>query len=190
MADIVLIHSALGLTASVLRWADDMREAGHTVVTPDLFGGDTYEDVDQGVERVDSVEMSVHVGRARELMGELGSERVYAGFSFGAAVAQILALTDPDARGVVLMHGALAPSWIPEGSWSADLTGQLHYARHDPWCDPEEIQAFVQMAPDGALEEFSYEGAAHLFAFEESGEHDAYQGALMHDRVLEFLADL
>lgn len=190
MADIVLIHSALGVTPTVTRWADDLREAGHTVTTPDLFDGDTYDDVDEGVERVDSVDMAVHVAKARELIGELASDRVYAGFSFGAAVAQILALTDPEARGVVLMHGALAPNWIPEGRWGADLAGQLHYARHDPWCDPEEIQAFVQMAPDGALEEFSYEGDAHLFAFPESGEHDAYQGALMHDRVMEFLAEL
>ncbi|WNM24314.1 dienelactone hydrolase family protein [Demequina capsici] len=193
MATVVLIHSALGLTPTVLKWADDLRAEGHDVITPDLYEGAIYGNLDEGVAHADSVPMSAHVAAARAAIAEaggLGPDPVYAGFSLGAAVAQILALTDPDARGVVLMHGAMSPQWIDGAEWGERLTGQLHYAVDDPWCEAEEVQAFVRFAPDGALDEFKYDGSAHLFAFEQPGEYDAYQGALMHDRVIAFLAEL
>lgn len=190
MAAIILVHSALGLTDTVLRWADEMRDEGHDVATPDLYGGDVYTDLAEGVERADSGEMAAYVSIARDELQGLEGDHVYVGFSLGAAVAQILALTDPAARGVVLMHGALPPSSILDAAWGERLIGQLHYAVDDPWCEPEEVQAFVRMAPDDALEEFKYDGGGHLFGFEESSDYDAYQAALMHERVLAFLASL
>lgn len=190
MAAIILVHSALGLTDTVLRWADEMRDEGHEVETPDLYGGDIYTDLDEGVERADSGEMESYVSIARDHLQGLEGDHVYVGFSLGAAVSQILALTDPAARGVVLMHAALPPSVIPGAAWGKHLVGQLHYAVDDPWCEAEEVQAFVRMAPDDTLEEFKYDGSAHLFGFEESPEYDSYQAALMHERVLAFLASL
>ncbi|WP_084124916.1 dienelactone hydrolase family protein [Demequina sp. NBRC 110054] len=193
MATVVLIHSALGLTPTVLAWADDLRAEGHDVIVPDLYGGDTYEDLDAGVERADAVPLSEHVAAVRDAIadhGGLGQNPVYAGFSLGAAVAEVLALTDPDARGVILMHGAMSPQWIDAASWGDSLTGQLHYAIDDPWCEAQELQAFVRFAPEGALEEFKYDGSTHLFAFAGLPVYDKYQGALMHDRVIEFLAEL
>ncbi len=190
MAAIILVHSALGLTDTVLRWAEEMRDEGHSVATPDLYGGDVYADLDEGVERADSGEMASYVSIARDHLQGLEGEPVFVGFSLGAAVAQILALTDPSARGVVLMHGAMSPAHISRAAWGDSLVGQLHYASGDPWCEPEEVQAFVRMAPDDALEEFTYDGSGHLFGFEESPDYDAYQAALMHERVLAFLASL
>ncbi len=163
------------------------------MIVPDLYGGDTYEDLDAGVERADAVPLSDHVEAVRAAIvdhGGLGPNPVYAGFSLGAAVAQVLALTDPDARGMVLMHGGMSPQWIDGATWGDQLAGQIHYAVDDEWCEPEEIQALMRFAPDGALVEFKYDGSTHLFAFAGLPVYDKYQGALMHDRVIEFLAEL
>jgi dienelactone hydrolase len=43
MAEVVLFHHALGLTPGVVAFADALRATGHTVHTPDLFGGRTFE---------------------------------------------------------------------------------------------------------------------------------------------------
>jgi dienelactone hydrolase len=37
VAEVVLFHHALGLTAGVSAFADDVRRAGHVVHTPDLY---------------------------------------------------------------------------------------------------------------------------------------------------------
>ena len=39
MAEIVLFHHAQGLTPGVTAFADELRQAGHIVHTPDLFDG-------------------------------------------------------------------------------------------------------------------------------------------------------
>ncbi len=49
MAEVVLFHHAQGLTPGVAAFADELRRAGHTVHTPDLFEGRTFETVDEGV---------------------------------------------------------------------------------------------------------------------------------------------
>ena len=49
MATVVLFHQALGLTPGVVAFADDLRGAGHTVHTPDLFQGRTFASIDAGL---------------------------------------------------------------------------------------------------------------------------------------------
>ncbi|HEX4251565.1 MAG TPA: hypothetical protein VH008_27130 [Pseudonocardia sp.] len=39
MAEVLLFHHIQGLTAGVVALADHLRAAGHTVRTPDLYGG-------------------------------------------------------------------------------------------------------------------------------------------------------
>ncbi len=41
IAEVVVFHHALGLTDAVRRFADALRDAGHTVHTPDLSDGRT-----------------------------------------------------------------------------------------------------------------------------------------------------
>ena len=49
MAEVLLFHHALGLTPGIEMFADDIRRAGHTVHTPDLFEGRTFKTIDEGV---------------------------------------------------------------------------------------------------------------------------------------------
>ena len=46
----VLFHHALGLTPGVVAFADDLRRAGHTVHTPDLFEGRTFTGIEEGMD--------------------------------------------------------------------------------------------------------------------------------------------
>jgi dienelactone hydrolase len=55
MASIVLFHSALGLTAGTRKFADTLARDGHTVHTPDLFDGETFRTVEDGVRKRDAL---------------------------------------------------------------------------------------------------------------------------------------
>jgi dienelactone hydrolase len=183
MAHVVLFHSALGLRPAVRRFADALHEAGHQVTTPDLFEGAVFDRLEDGAARRDTIGIPTLLQRATAAVEGLGGELVYAGFSMGAAPAQLLALTRPKARGVVLMHGALPLQMMGVERWPNDLPGQIHFAEEDPWMDlsvPETLAC-------SDVEVFRYAGKAHLFADEGSPDYDAAHAELMLERVLAFL---
>jgi Dienelactone hydrolase family len=45
VAKVVLFHSIYGLRPAVTEAAERFRAAGHTVTTPDLFGGTVFDDL-------------------------------------------------------------------------------------------------------------------------------------------------
>ena len=49
MTEVVLYHHVQGLTDGVRSFADRLREAGHTVHTPDMFDGRTFETIADGM---------------------------------------------------------------------------------------------------------------------------------------------
>jgi hypothetical protein len=49
MTTVLLFHHAQGHTKGLLAFADELREAGHTVHAPDLYDGRTFKDLDEGV---------------------------------------------------------------------------------------------------------------------------------------------
>ena len=49
MAEVVLFHHAQGLTPGVVAFAGELRRAGHTVHTPDLFDGRTFGSIEDGM---------------------------------------------------------------------------------------------------------------------------------------------
>ena len=49
MAEVVLFHHAQGLTPGVIAFADQLRASGHTVHTPDLFDGHTFDTLEEGL---------------------------------------------------------------------------------------------------------------------------------------------
>ncbi len=55
MAEVLLFHHAQGLTPGVRAFADDLRAAGHTVHTPDLFGGRTFQCIDEGLTYIGEI---------------------------------------------------------------------------------------------------------------------------------------
>jgi len=55
MAEVVLFHSVLGLRPGVLSAAERLRAAGHTVHTPDLFDGDVFDNIDDGMRKEEAL---------------------------------------------------------------------------------------------------------------------------------------
>jgi dienelactone hydrolase len=121
MSEIVLFHSALGLRPGVHWFADRLRAAGHTVHTPDLYDGEVFDSLDGGgLAKRDALR------RGRAAVEPLGSELVYAGFSLGAAPAQMR----QGARGALLYHSAIPAEWF--GPWPAGVPLQIHTMEEDP----------------------------------------------------------
>ncbi|MEV1291074.1 dienelactone hydrolase family protein [Pseudonocardia sp. NPDC049635] len=188
MADVVVLHHALGRTPGVRGFAADLAAAGHTVTVPDLFDGRTFDTVQAGVEHVRSIGFPALVERAAAAVADLPPEQVYLGFSLGVVAAQRLAQTRPGARGAVLCHACLPSSEF--GGWPPGVPVQVHAAEHDPWFtgdgDAEAARALVAEAPDAVLA--LYPGDGHLFAEPASPDHDPVAAALLLRRVLAFLA--
>src|SRR3954467_15554955 len=48
MAEVLLFHHIQGLTEGIAAFGDELRAAGHTVHTPDLFEGRTFDSIEEG----------------------------------------------------------------------------------------------------------------------------------------------
>jgi dienelactone hydrolase len=190
--EIVLFHSALGLRPAVLDWAVRLRMVGHKVHTPDLFDAQIFDKLEDGVRRRDALGIPELIRRARAAVEGLPAGLVLAGFSMGAAAAELLAATLPGARAAVLMHGALRPADVGAVPWPAGVAVQIHHSQEDPWVDADQVralQAAVQAAGAPA-EVHVYPGRKHLFADAALPDHDPESARLMEERVLAFLATL
>ncbi|MFB9520667.1 dienelactone hydrolase family protein [Streptomyces cremeus] len=161
--DIILFHSVYGLRPAVHAAAERLRASGHQVHVPDLYEGQTAGTVEEGqavLDRIGREELLRRAVQAAAPHSEKGL--VYAGFSWGGAVAQNLALGDEKARGLLLLHGT---SDLAEGTTVDELPVQLHIADPDPFESDDWLNAwYLQMQRAGAdVEIYRYAGAGHLF---------------------------
>jgi dienelactone hydrolase len=186
MADVVLYHHVQGLTDGVRSFADDLRQAGHDVHTPDLFAGRTFDSIDEGIAFASEAGFGALTERGVAAAGDVGSEAVYAGFSFGVMIAQQLAQTRPGARGALLMYSCLPVSEFGS-AWPDGVPVQVHGKDADPFFleDLDAARALVDATDRGEL--FLYPGDEHLFADSSLPAYDAAAAALLTERVLTFL---
>ena len=189
MAEILLFHHALGQTAGFLEFADDLKQKGHTVHTPDLFGGRTFASIEEGVAYAEELGFpDAIIAKAEAAAADLPEALVYAGFSLGAVPAQKLAMTRPGALGALLVY-ACVPLEYMGGTWPAGVPAQVHGMESDPIFagegDLEAAQALVAAEPRAEL--FLYPGDQHYFAERGLPSYDPEAAALLRQRVLEFL---
>ncbi len=188
MAEVLLFHHAQGLTDGVVAFADELRAAGHTVHTPDLFDGRTFESIDAGMAYIEEQGFEALADRGIKLADALPAELVYAGFSFGVVPAQKLAQTRPDARGALLFYAFVPLEYV--GPWPEGLRGQVHGMDHDPIFagegDLEAARAVV--AQTSTVELFLYHGDQHYFADRSLSSYDPVAADLLTRRVLDFLS--
>src|SRR5512133_1777051 len=119
MTEAVLCHHVQGLTAGVRSFADELRQAGHTVHTPDLFAGRTFDTIDEGMAFAREAGFGALAERGGTAAQVIRPDVVYAGFSFGVMIAQQLAQTRPGARGALLVYSCLPVSEFGD-AWPAD----------------------------------------------------------------------
>lgn len=182
MASIVLFHSALGLTPGTRKFAEALVRDGHTVHTPDLFDGETFRTLEEGVRKRDALGIPELMRRATQAADATPMTSIYAGFSMGAAAAQFLAVTRPGARGAVLMHAVLPLAAMGTDRWP-DVPVQVHASEQDPWVDGAVLDGFARTS---SAQVFRYAGRAHLFADESSVDYEPEHAAMLIERVRAF----
>ena len=191
MADVLLFHHIQGLTPGVVAFADALRAAGHTVHTPDLYGGRTFDSIQDGAAFSRGEGAPDLDALADEVAAGLPAALVYAGFSSGVMQAQRLAQTRPGAAGALLFESALpiTGEWA-FGPWPDGVPVQIHGMDDDEFFahegDIDAAREIVAAAADGEL--FVYPGDQHLFADSSLASYDADAAALLTERVLAFLA--
>jgi dienelactone hydrolase len=191
MAEVLLVHHAQGLTPGVVAFADELRAAGHVVHTPDLFDGRTFGSIDEGMAFVQATGFDELRKRGVHTADDLPHELVYAGFSFGEAVAQELAQTRPGARGALLFYSCIpiTGEWA-FGPWPPGVPVQIHGMDNDPIFagegDIDAAREIVDNVEDAEL--FLYPGDQHYFADSSLPSYDPDATALLMRRVLAFLA--
>ncbi len=124
MTTLLLFHHAQGQTTGCLAFAEELREADHTVHAPDLYDGNTFRELDEGVAYAEQVGFPEIIRRGLAAATELPADIVYAGFSLGALPAQSLAQTRSSARGAILLHGCVATSEF-ESPWPKGVPLQI-----------------------------------------------------------------
>jgi dienelactone hydrolase len=188
MAEILLFHHALGLTEGVAHFADELREAGHVVHTPDLYDGRTFRTVEDGIGHARAVGFGEILERGTRAADGLPPDLTYAGFSLGVMPAQKLAQTRPGARSALLLEACVPPSEFGS-AWPDGVPVQIHGMEADPSFagegDLDAARALVEEAEQAEL--FLYPGDQHLFADRSLPSYDAEAAELLTKRVLEFL---
>ena len=189
MADLILFHHAQGLTDGVRAFADELQAAGHRVTVPDLYDGETFETLEEGLGYARQVGFDAIRERGLQAAEGLPSGIVYAGFSLGAMPAQELAQVRSGARGALLFHSCIPPSEF--GSpWPQGVPVQIHGMDADTiFVDDGDLAAARDLVKtvDGA-ELFLYSGDQHLFADSSLPAYDEGATTLLRQRVLDFLS--
>jgi dienelactone hydrolase len=190
MAEIVLYHHALGLTPGVVALAEELRSAGHTVHTPDLYEGRTFGTVQEGVAHAQEIGFGEVIERGVRAVDALPDGLVYAGISLGVLPAQKLSQTRSGARGALLLEACVPVSEFGT-AWPDGVPVQVHGMDADPSFagegDLDAARELVGQARDAEL--FLYPGDAHLFTDSSLSSYDPAAAALLTQRVLTFLAD-
>jgi dienelactone hydrolase len=187
MTVVVLFHHALGLTPGIDLFADELRRAGHTVHTPDLFEGRTFPTLVDGVKYAEEIGFAVVIERGARAVEELPTNVVYAGFSLGVLPAQMLAQTRPGASGALLYYSCVPVSEF--GGWPDGVPVQVHGMDADPIFmgdgDVEAARELVAATANGEL--YLYPGDEHYFLDSTLPSYDSDAAALVMQRSLALL---
>ncbi|PZG26249.1 dienelactone hydrolase [Spongiactinospora gelatinilytica] len=171
MAEIVLLHSALGLRRGVEVAAGILRDAGHIIHAPDYYDGEVFDELDAGLRKRDAVTYPELFRRWKEIGEGVVRPVVFAGFSLGA----------------LLFHSGVPVREVTDGGWPAGVPVQVHYTEGDPFVEEKEI-AELRTDVGERFERFVYPGDAHLFADPDLPGYSADSAVLMWRRVLDVLS--
>jgi dienelactone hydrolase len=188
MVQVVLFHSAYGLRQAEAGAAARLRAAGHDVITPDLYDGQTATTLNAALALMDTVSWEVICARARRALRAVPATAVLAGFSMGAGVIGSVWDQRRAAAGVVLLHG-IAP--IP-ASARPGLPVQVHLAEDDPFASGQAVARWQADADRVGLaaQVFTYPGAGHYYTDPCLAEYHPASAGRTWQRVTAFLSAL
>jgi dienelactone hydrolase len=183
MAHIALFHSVLGLRPVEVEAADRLRAAGHDVVTPDLYAGQTASTLDGGFAIKDRVGWDTITQRAFDAVRDLPADAVLVGVSMGAGVVGAVLPQRPETARVLLVHGlADIPSNARHG-----LPVQVHVSDSDDLFPPAAVTAWLAAMNGVDVDVFTYQDAGHFYTDASLPDHNEQAASLTWQRALEFL---
>jgi len=188
MANVVLFHSVMGLRDLERSAAERLRAAGHEVLTPDLYDGQTAASVADGLVLMSGFGAEALAERALAACAGLPDTAVLAGISMGAGLACQVWAKRAQTNGVLLLHGlGEIPKWVRSG-----LPVQVHFAEPDPSISDEQATGWPMTAFRVGLcaEIYTYDGVGHLYTDTTSPDYDAAAAALTWERAMIFLEGL
>jgi dienelactone hydrolase len=185
MAEVILFHHALGVTEGVIAFTDQLRAVGHQVTVGDLFGGSTFDTIEEGVAYEEQLGWDEIIARSEAAIAPLPPEVVIGGFSLGAVYGQRLAQRREGALGALLYHGGDIPSAEFEVPWPDGVGLQVHVSEGDKWFNREGGERLVSEVAGAEL--FLYPGSGHLFTDRSWEEYDEAATKLVMERTLAFL---
>ncbi|HWM34548.1 MAG TPA: dienelactone hydrolase family protein [Pseudolysinimonas sp.] len=188
MTEIVLFHHAQGLTSGVVALADRFEKAGHTVHLPDVYAGNTFATLDEGMAYARETGFQKLLDDAVAAAEGLPADILYVGLSLGVLPAQQLAQTRPGARGAILVGSAVPASEFSE-AWPAGVPLQIHGMDADPvFVGEGDIDAARELEAGAGAELFLYPGETHLFIDNSLSDHDEAAAELATARMLDLAA--
>jgi dienelactone hydrolase len=191
MAVVLLFHHAQGQTPGFFEFAEQLRGAGHSVSTPDLFGdGRTFETLEEGLAFAEEVGFEQLVERGVAAAEGLPDRMVYAGFSLGVMPAQKLAQTRPGAAGALFFDSCVPTSFF--GEWPVGLRAQVHGMEADPiFANEGDLEAARSLSEsEPGVDLFLYPGDQHIFADRSLPSYREDAAALLLERSKSFLASI
>jgi dienelactone hydrolase len=190
MAEILLLHHAQGLTPGVVAIADRLIAEGHTVHTPDVYDGRTFDDLDAGMAYAREIGFQTAMDRGVAAAEGLPDDLVYLGLSLGVMPAQQLAQNRPGARAAILV-GSAVPAEEFGGPWPAGVPLQIHGMDADPvFVGEGDIDAARELVRQAGAELFLYPGDGHLFIDSSLSGYDEAATELFLERTLALLDSL
>jgi dienelactone hydrolase len=189
VTEVLLFHHALGLTDGIKGFAQDLRERGHVVHTPDLFDGRTFATIDEGLAHAQEIGFPDGIiAKGEQAAAALPEGLVYLGFSLGVVPAQKLAQTRPGARGAVLIYSCVPLGFFGD-SWPEGVPVQVHGMEDDPIFagegDLDAARTLARTSPDAQV--FVYPGDQHYFAEPGLASYRPDAATLLASRVQDFL---
>jgi dienelactone hydrolase len=190
MTATILYHSALGLRPSVLADAERLRASGHPTSTPDLYDGESFDDLPSGLAKRDAIGVPELIRRSLEAAAREPAASAFAGYSLGGTLAALGACHSEQASRLVLISEAVSATDLEVAPWPARLDVQVHYAEGDRWIDVAALDDLERAVEDSGarLESFTYASDAHFFFDNSQPGYDAGATEVMWSRVLTFLS--
>jgi dienelactone hydrolase len=194
MADVVLFHHIQGLTPGVRALAARLAGQEHTVHTPDLYAGRTFDSIQDGFAFRRTLDAEAVDRLVDDLVTALSGPLVFAGLSWGVSHAQRLAQTRPESLGALLFEACFPAGDDGFGPWPDGLPVQVHGMDRDEFFalegDLEAAREIAALAGPGRGEVFTYPGDRHLFLDDSLPAYDSAAAALAVTRGREFLGRL
>lgn len=145
--------------------ANLMRGLGFEVTVPDLYDGKVFDNYEEALVLFEEMGVTGLIEQAQKSLSDTEGPIIFAGFSNGGALAEVMALQYPNTVGCLLFHAALPITEIGATEWPKNLPVQIHYADKDPWREEDYVVAFLKQvnASGSPAQFFEYSSNGHLF---------------------------